>query len=201
MVLALVSGTSKIFVQDGHENQVGIVGSRKRAATPEVRPENCMIVYRYCYSSSTVIMTAAAYPLDLAMSEEGFSMPRRKKPTIQHAEIVRGFAERLREVRRARGMTQAELARQATISESYLWRLEAAGAACGIDLLDRLATALGTTPPALLPTPGPPAEIAVLREQVRRQVKSLLQTEDRQTLGLLAQFLACLSETTPRTSA
>src|SRR5438067_4295265 len=105
-------------------------------------------------------------PLPPGDKRGGEIMARRKK-RIEHAGIVRGFAERLREVRRARGMTQAELARQAAISDSYLRRLESAGAACGIDLLDRLATALGTTPAELLPTPSPPAdEVAVLREQV-----------------------------------
>jgi transcriptional regulator with XRE-family HTH domain len=125
-------------------------------------------------------------------------MARRKRPRIEHAAIVRRFAERLREVRRSRGLTQAELARQAHTSESYIRRLESASAAAGIDLLDRLATALGTTPANLLPTVTPADELTVLRQQVRRQVEVLLQTEDSQTLALLTQFLARLSHTTPR---
>jgi transcriptional regulator with XRE-family HTH domain len=125
----------------------------------------------------------------------------KRKHHIEHADIVKGFAIRLREARRAKGMTQANLARASHISESYLRRLEAAGAAPGIDLLDRLATALGTTPADLLPPPGPRAELAVFREQIRRQIESLLQTNDAQTLGLLVQFLARLSETTPRSSS
>ena len=44
-------------------------------------------------------------------------------------------------MRRDRGMTQAELARRAAVSESYVRRLESAGAAPGIDMLDRLAAA------------------------------------------------------------
>lgn len=127
-------------------------------------------------------------------------MVGRKKPRIQHAEIVRRFADRLREMRRARGMTQAELARRAAVSESYIRRLEAAGAAPGIDMLDRLAAAIGTTPSDLLPATRQPDDLAVVRGQARTLFDSLLATEDRQTLSLLAQFLARLSETTPKRS-
>ena len=125
-------------------------------------------------------------------------MARRKKPRIQHAEIVRRFAERLREIRRSRGLTQVELARLATVSESYIRRLESAGAAPGIDLIDRLAVALGTTVGDLLPPTSQPDDLAVLRTQARRLCEAILQTEDRQTLSLLTQFLARLSETTSR---
>lgn len=125
-------------------------------------------------------------------------MARRKKPAIQHAEIVRRFAERLRELRRDRGLTQAELARRAAISESYVRRLESAGAAPGIDMLDRLAAAIGTIPSDLLPSVLPPDDLAVFRDQARKLFDGLMDTEDRQTLSLLTQFLARLSETTPR---
>ena len=43
---------------------------------------------------------------------------------MQHDEIVRLFADRLREIRRSRGMTQAELARQTSLTVSYVSRLE-----------------------------------------------------------------------------
>lgn len=123
-------------------------------------------------------------------------MPRRKKRGIRHAEIVRRFAERLRELRRSRGMTQTELGRRSSTSESYIRRLEGAAAAPGIDLLDRLAAALGVSATELLPAAAPADDLDVIRDQVRRQTEALLQSEDRQTLSLLAQFLARLSETT-----
>ncbi|MCB9921814.1 MAG: helix-turn-helix transcriptional regulator [Planctomycetaceae bacterium] len=44
----------------------------------------------------------------------------------------------MRELRRSRGMTQAELARLAQITTSYVGRLESGGAAPEIDLVDRL---------------------------------------------------------------
>ena len=66
-------------------------------------------------------------------------MAKKKSQQIEHAEIVQRFASRLREVRSSRGLTQAELARAAQVTASYIWRLESAGAAPGIDLVSRLA--------------------------------------------------------------
>jgi transcriptional regulator with XRE-family HTH domain len=52
--------------------------------------------------------------------------------TKNRAEIVWLFAERLREVRQSRGMTQVELARQADVSPTHLSVLENADLAPGI---------------------------------------------------------------------
>lgn len=52
-------------------------------------------------------------------------MTKPRKKRVEQAEVVRLFAARLREVRRSRGMTQAELARKANVTASYVWRLEA----------------------------------------------------------------------------
>lgn len=122
----------------------------------------------------------------------------KRKIRIEHAEIVRLFAARLRELRHSRGMTQLQLARQAHVSNAYIGRLEGEEAAPGIDLVARLAAALGCTVHDLLPLTSMPDELTVLRSQVRRQVQTLLHTDDRQTLSLLAQLLARLSETTPQ---
>src|SRR5947209_1663834 len=83
--------------------------------------------------------------------EDGESMPQKKK-TIRHDEIVARFAQRLRELRLAGGMSQAELARQAEVTTNYISRLEGGGAAPGIDLVARLALALGLPIAELLPT-------------------------------------------------
>jgi transcriptional regulator with XRE-family HTH domain len=124
-------------------------------------------------------------------------MARRRAP-IRHAEIVQLFAARLREVRRSRGMTQAELARQAQVTASYIWRLESGGAAPGIDLVDRLATALGTTINDLLPTAASPDTMAVLREQAKRLFDALLETADRETLLMVNPLLTRLGESPTR---
>ncbi len=122
----------------------------------------------------------------------------RKKTRLQHAEIVRLFAARLREVRHSRGLTQAELARQAHVTTSYIWRLESGGAAPGIDLVDRLAKALGTTATDLLPATAPPDTLAHLREQARSLFDRLLQNADRETLLMLCPLLARLGESPTR---
>jgi transcriptional regulator with XRE-family HTH domain len=123
---------------------------------------------------------------------------RSSKSRIEHAEVVRLFAVRLRELRRSRGMTQAALARQAQITTSYVWRLESGGAAPGIDLVARLARALGTTTHDLLPTTAPPDTLAFLRQQARSLFDGLLQSADRETLLMLVPLLARLGESPTR---
>src|SRR5262245_1009354 len=106
-------------------------------------------------------------------------MARRKKQKIAHPESVRLFTARLREVRLSRGMTQAELGHQARVSETYIGRLERAEASPGIDLVDRLARALGTTSADLLPATPAPDTLAVLKGQARSLFDGMLQTTDR----------------------
>ncbi|MCE9564028.1 MAG: helix-turn-helix transcriptional regulator [Planctomycetes bacterium] len=119
---------------------------------------------------------------------------KRKQQAIEHDEIVRRFASRLRELRHARGMTQAELARQSQVTTTYIGRLENQGAAPGIDLVARLAVALGVELNELLPTIDPPDPVDVLREQAQRLFAGLLPGADRETLQLLVPFLARLAE-------
>lgn len=119
--------------------------------------------------------------------------PTGKKPRIAHAAIVRRFADRLKELRSALGLTQAEVAERAEVTVNYVGRLEAAGAAPGIDLLDRLAKALGTTTADLLPADPPPDPDDVLRGEARRLFESLIGAADRDTLRLLVPLLSRLS--------
>src|SRR5437764_9219643 len=95
----------------------------------------------------------------------GAPMAKRRKARIEQDEAVRLFAARLREVRRSRGMTQAELSRRAHVTSSYIWRLESGGAAPGIDLVARLAEALGASSHDLMPLAASPDTLALLREQ------------------------------------
>lgn len=123
---------------------------------------------------------------------------KRKKTRIEHAEVVKRFATALRRIRVERGLTQLQLARQAQVSNAYIGRLENLEAAPGVDTVAKLAAALGCTIHDLLPLAEPPDDLAVLREQIRRQVEILLQSQDAQTLALVAQLLARVCETTPR---
>lgn len=121
-------------------------------------------------------------------------MAKRRKVPIEHAGIVQLFAQRLREVRLGRGMTQAELARLAGVTETYVSRLEGAGAAPGIDLVARLAQALGTTTRELLPTEEPLDDLTVLREQAVQMLRTLVELGDRDAFLRLNPILALVLE-------
>lgn len=123
-------------------------------------------------------------------------MPTGKR--IRQADIVNRFADRLREIRRSSGMTQLDLARKAHVTEAYVGRLERGEAAPGIDLVDRLAVALGTTAADLLPTTDPPDNVAVLRGQAKSLFETILHLADRDTFLVLNPFLARLAESTAR---
>lgn len=117
-----------------------------------------------------------------------------KKAKIEHEEVVERFATRLRELRVERGLTQAELAERAEVTATYVSKLEGAGAAPGIDLVEKLAVALGVGIADLVsaePTEG--AEILAKR-QAEKLFAALLRTADRQTFALLNPFLALLVE-------
>ncbi len=125
-------------------------------------------------------------------------MAKRRKVRIEQDEVVRLFAARLREVRRLRGMTQAELSRSAQVTVSYIWRLESGGAAPGIDLVARLARALGTTNHDLMLAAAPADTLAVLRDQARKLFDAILAAADRETLLMLNPLLARIAETSER---
>ncbi len=122
----------------------------------------------------------------------------KRKPRIQHVPIVERFAVRLRELRTSRGMTQAELARRARVTTSYVGRLEGAGASPGIDLVQRLAAALGATPHDLLPLAETPDTETVLRERARSAFDRLVGAADRETLLMTVPLLAKLAENAER---
>ena len=117
-------------------------------------------------------------------------MPTRK-PTVRQAAIVQAFAERLKALRAARSMTQRELATKAQVTFSYISRLEAGGAAPGIDLLQKLAQALDANVADLLP--GPEAG-EVSRDDVKELFDALLPKAGPETLSMLAMILARLAE-------
>ena len=102
----------------------------------------------------------------------------RRRPPVRQDEIVRVFAARLREVRHARGLTQAQLAERAGVTPSYMTRLENATVAPGIDMAARLAAALDTTAADLLPAAAPPDPAAALQREARRLFDQLVRDAD-----------------------
>lgn len=117
-----------------------------------------------------------------------------KKRRIEHTEIVKLFAVRLRERRLGAGLTQAALARLAHVTPTYVGRLEAAGAAPGIDTLQRLAIALGTTVHDLLPVAAPSDPLTHLKSRGSDLFDELLQKADRELMQVVVPLLARLLE-------
>lgn len=117
---------------------------------------------------------------------------------IRHDEIVTRFGQRLRELRLGRGMSQAGLAAQAQVTTNYISRLEGGGAAPGIDLVARLAEALGVPIADLLPTSPESDDLEVTRRQARKLFDDLVRRDDRALLLVLTQVLARLAEATSR---
>lgn len=124
-------------------------------------------------------------------------MARRRVP-IRQSGLVARFAARLREVRLSRGMTQADLARAAQVSPAYVSRLESGAVAPGIDLVERVAAALGASAASLLPDAGPADPLPALRDQAVRMLGELVRAGDAEALARLNPVLALLLESAAR---
>lgn len=121
----------------------------------------------------------------------------KRKVEIEHEPIVVAFAARLREVRLSRGLTQSDLANRAVVTPTYIAKLEGARVAPGIDLVARLAKALGTSIADLLPEGELPDPVPLLKEQVSK-LSETLGSSDRDTLLMLVPLLARLLESPTR---
>lgn len=121
-----------------------------------------------------------------------------KRETKKRDQVVRRFAERLRQLRVLRGITQADLAAEAEVSVSYVSELESGDTSPGLDLVARLAKALGTTLIDLLPGDNEPESMDELKERSRRSFEELLKVADREALLTLAPILSLLIESSGR---
>lgn len=120
-----------------------------------------------------------------------------RKRHINQAEIVHGFAERLRALRRSRRMSQAKLAQAAQIHVTYVAKLERGGAAVGIDLLARLASALGVTPQNLLPDAASDP-LPFLQKQAREGLESVLLRADSSMVEVLNAVIGLMEDALAR---
>jgi transcriptional regulator with XRE-family HTH domain len=118
-----------------------------------------------------------------------------RKKQIKQTALIEGFAQRLREIRTTGGMTQRQLAEKARVTLSYVSKLEAGGAAPGLDLLERLADSLGVAIPDLLPKP---AEIGLedQRSTLQAKFESLLSNSGVETIMMLELLVNRLSGST-----
>ena len=67
---------------------------------------------------------------------------------------IREFASRLKALREARDMSQTELANMANVSRGYLSRVELGMQSPTLEVIERLAAALGVRPSELLEDQG-----------------------------------------------
>ncbi len=128
------------------------------------------------------------------MAKKSKSGKKKRKAHIDHKPIVKVFASSLRDLRTARGLTQAELAVKAGINVSYVGRLERAKCAPGIDLVERLAEALGASVHDLLPGSVVDA-LPLLRAQVEKRIATVVKNADAATMSMLAQLLTIVDAT------
>lgn len=119
-------------------------------------------------------------------------MPIRKK-RVKQAAIVEAFAARLKDLRTSRGMTQKNLADKAGVTLTYISKLEAGGAAPGLDLMERLARALDLDLTELLPKVIS-SESESRRRNVLKRFEALVANSGDETLGMLGVLIATLAD-------
>ena len=112
---------------------------------------------------------------------------------IKQAEIVQGFARRLRELRTARGMTQQQLAASAHLHFTYIGKLERGLVAPGLDVIGSIADALGVTAGELVGG-GTIDPMPVIRERARRRFESVLKRGDASALSLATAMLTLIDQ-------
>ena len=101
---------------------------------------------------------------------------------------VRAFAERLRDLRRERGLSRMKLAAKAGVNLSYLNKLERAEATPGLDLIARLADAFGVSISELVSNGKEKDPLPALRQRARENLDAAINKADRTVLSLFAVF-------------
>jgi transcriptional regulator with XRE-family HTH domain len=110
----------------------------------------------------------------------------RQKPS----KLVRTVRQRIRELRRERGLTQEELCERAGISVDAISRIESGNRTPSLVTIERIADALGVSPAALFEG-APPAPARPQPEPLRRVV-SLLQVHPEPVLLLAENVITAL---------
>ncbi|MCZ7646225.1 MAG: helix-turn-helix domain-containing protein [Planctomycetota bacterium] len=123
-------------------------------------------------------------------------MPR-KKTALNREEVVRQFGRKVRELRLARGLSQRTLAQKAGFSFSYATRLERGDAEPGLELVVRIAQALGATPHELIQA-APTDPWPELAAQARQRLNAILERQDRDALAVILPVLALAEDASAR---
>jgi transcriptional regulator with XRE-family HTH domain len=114
--------------------------------------------------------------------------PVAKRIRKRQGSVVEDFANRLRECRRKRGLSQMKLAAKAGVNLSYLNKLERAEATPGLDVIARLAEALGVAASELVSPPGKSDPLPAMRQQALRNLEAAIAKSDRTVLEMLAML-------------
>ena len=123
------------------------------------------------------------------------------KKRTHHHEIVRRFAKQIRDARLNRGLSQLELARIAKVSIAYVGKLERAEAAPGLDMVAKLASAVGMTVAELLGTePVPANALGLARAQLKQRMLKLIEQDDVHILQAMAVISACVENASARSN-
>jgi transcriptional regulator with XRE-family HTH domain len=112
-----------------------------------------------------------------------------RKKTIKQDPVVAEFACRLRAARTKLGLSQQELAFQAHVNVGYMGKLERGEAAPGLDMVARLARALGIGPGDLVGGERETSPLPVLKAQIQRKTNQLLSRDDVPALQALSVLL------------
>ena len=112
---------------------------------------------------------------------------------------VSAFAGRLRELRQRRGLSQARLAAKAAVNLSYYNKLERAEAEPGLELIGRLAEALGIPISDLVSVEASKREpLPALRSLARENFERAIQKGSGQELAMMTMLGALLDSALSR---
>jgi len=117
----------------------------------------------------------------------------------QQGAIVRAFAGRPRELRVGRGLSQARLARKAGVNLSYLNKLERGEAEPGLELIAKLADALGVPLGEMVSVEAARRDpIPALRAQALENFGRAVQKGGSQELAMMAMLGSLLDSALSR---
>lgn len=142
----------------------GESGARQRALhgvqRPDVRGRDCLAngrPHKRHETSAASCMGLASTCTSGSNVENTPWLNTPQIPAIDRMEIKDVFARNLRAIRRARGLSQEELAHRAGIDRTYVSSLERSIYSASIDVVDRLAKELDVDVCELLKRPAGPA--------------------------------------------
>ena len=111
--------------------------------------------------------------------------------TKSHHRLVTEFGRNLRRIRNERGISQTALALKATIDTAHLGRIERGSSACSLDIVGRVAEALGVSTADLLKSDASWADsVEPLRNQIRESLETALRRASKPELSALAILIA-----------